>query len=553
MARDTGNIIQKAPKKKPRGKPFEVGHAPLPGAGRPKGPVITLERLIHERINESLRAGDSKLIKTILYDFFTRAEAVPDSPERRKLTDMFITSDTLERIDSVLERSKREDMDFLHYRIHKTAFDIQQQALMSKRRHKFLMAGRRAGKTEAFSRMIVDVLIDGGRAHYIHKTLPKGIEQILKHVIELAKEVGVTIAESHRNEGTFTFDNGGFFMISGNDNVEAREKKRGEKWHLVIIDEAQSQAALLYLIDNILEQELIDYGGTLVIGGTGPRVRGTYWEAMFLGQWADGRPLYPDALRLNWNLSQNPHIPNHEHALEQIRTDKGYTETDSLYIREYLGRIAYDDDALVLRLGGQNYYTDDELSGWIASQPGADIRFTAGLDFGFVDSDAFGILAYSVSRPERFLVHEYKQNRIGTKELADKIREGLQYVQSSPLFARVESKQVLIYCDTGGGGKQIQYDLASVYQLPTQDAYKANRDMGIELLQDECRRGMIKVRQGGPLSDEAQRTVFARNEQDQLTREIDEITYHADMMPAVTYALRPVWWFNRQLEAEVEK
>jgi len=77
--------------------------------------------------------------------------------------------------------------------------------------------------------------------------------------------------------------------------------------------------------------------------------------------------------------------------------------------------------------------------------------------------------------------------------------------------------------------------------------------MGIELLQDEARRSMLKVRQGGPLSEEAMRTVFARNDQDQLTREIEDITYHPDMMPAVTYALRPVWWFTRKIEEEVTK
>ncbi|MFA5377271.1 MAG: hypothetical protein WC455_16090 [Dehalococcoidia bacterium] len=477
-------------------------------------------------------------------DFFESADD-QDSWQAKKIADVLFKDGIVEKMDATLQRAEMADKDFLHYRIHRTGFDIQQRIVMSKCRHKFLMAGRRAGKTEACARMIADVLCDGGRAHYIHKTLTTGIEQIYKPVMDLCEDLGIKVAEKHRNEGTVAFENGGFFKISGNVTVEEREKKRGEKWNLVIVDEAQSQAALLYMIDNILEPELIDYAGTLVVGGTGPRVRGTFWEAVYLGQWPDGRPLYPDSLRINWNLSDNPFIPNHQTALAQIRADKGLTEESALYQREYLGRIVYDDDALVLRLGDANYYDDQMLAGWIGSQPVTDIRFTGGLDFGFIDSDAVSIICYSVSKPERWLVYEYKGNRTGIAELAAKIMEGVAYVNGNPMFARVENRRFFIYADTGGAGKKISFDLATQYNLPIQDAYKADKDMAIELLQDEVRKGLLRVRRDGPFADECMKTVFKRNDRDEITREIDDETYHPDMMDGVTYAMRPVWLFNR--------
>ena len=73
--------------------------------------------------------------------------------------------------------------------------------------------------------------------------------------------------------------------------------------------------------------------------------------------------------------------------------------------------------------------------------------------------------------------------------------------------------------------------------------------MAIELLQDETRRGMLRVRAGGAFDEEAKHTVFRRDEQDRLTREIDDDTYHPNLMDGVCYAMRPVWWFARKVPA----
>ncbi len=521
---------------------FLPGNAP--GPGRPAGESIKRRLLTFAR-NELGAEGMADFYKS----YFRAVKEKEDSWQAKHFANLALDERVLSEIDTVLMRAEKQDNDFQHYRIHKSAFDIQQGLLLSKNRYKFVMAGRRGGKTEYFARAICDVLLEGGRAHYIHKTLTTGIEQIWQLVVNLCGELGLVISEHHRNEGTLTLENGGFFKVSGNVTVEDREKKRGEKWHLVIIDEAQSQAALLSLVESIIEPELIDFGGTLVVGGTGPRVRGTYWEALYLGQWSDGRPLYPGALRLNWNLSQNPYIPDHEKALETIRKDKGLSELDPLYVREYLGRIAYDDDALVYRLGAGNYYTDDELALWINSQPITDIRFTAGLDFGFEDADAFGIICYSQTRPERFLVHEWKANRKSTEEIASALRGGLEYVRASPLFAKVEDvhKRFQIFGDEGGLGKQIAYDLNVIYKLPVYAAYKASKDLAVELLQDEVRHGLFKVRKGGIFDDEALKTIFKRNDQDQITREIDDETYHPDMGDAVLYGMRLPWWFTKKI------
>jgi hypothetical protein len=165
------------------------------------------------------------------------------------------------------------------------------------------------------------------------------------------------------------------------------------------------------------------------------------------------------------------------------------------------------------------------------------LRLTAGLDYGFIDSDAFVIVLFSISRPERWVVFEHKGNRTGVTELADAMKAGI--AMASAAYPQAGSYN--IYADTGGGTKKISYELMSQYGLPVQDAYKANKDMAVEILQDEVRRGVFKAKRDSIFADESLKTVFARNERDELTRIIDDDTYHPDLLDAILYGMRFVW------------
>jgi len=525
------------------GRPFQKGNP-----GRPKGQGPGLRALLMKAIKDEVAGGPdgAEFLREYMRGFFSAARE-PDTWQAKMLAMAIISPDIFERVDEWADRGELRERQFMSYCIHRRATDIQRSILFSQARAKFFMAGRRAGKSEALRFWFVEQIVSrpGSRCLYIGLTLTKAIGLLWQPVMELLNDLGVKVKEQSRLEGRIATEDGSLLAFGGNATKDEREKNRGPWWDAVAIDEAQSQKDMLYLIESIIAPTLIDRRGQLAVCGTGPRVRGTYWEALFMGQWADGRSLYPDALRLNWNLTQNPYIPDHETALEEIRREKNLKDTDPLYQREYLGRIAYDDDALVLRLGVDNAYNDEQLAAFIASVPVDDPRFTAGLDFGFTDSDAFAIILYSRSKRERFVVYEYKANRIGTAELAAEIKKGLQYVATSPLFAKIVNRDVTIYADTGGNAIT-PYDLATQYGLPIQSAYKAEKDMAVELLQDEVRRRALKVRQGSPLWEESLRTVYARTEQDALTREIDDDTYHPDMIPAVTYAMRDIWLFNQK-------
>jgi hypothetical protein len=522
--------------------PFKEGHPG--GPGRPAGTGYK-QRALQQFMGLLSGSEGEKFLRNYLSKFKQGAQR-QDSWQSRFLAERLFKDNVLDEIDDWITSGEKRERAFLHYRLHKSATDVQRQILFSMQKYLFLMAGRRGGKTEGLHNWFADEFVEnpGARCLYIGLTLTTAMALLWQPMVDTFGMLGIKIKSHNRVDGMIVTEADGVMKFGGNTTADEREKNRGPYWDRVAIDECQSQKQLRYLIESIISPTLIDKAGQLACGGTGPRVRGTYWEELFLGARPDGTPVYPDALRLNWNLTHNPFIPDHENQLATIRKEKNLEETDPLYIREYLGRIAYDDDALVLRLSDANAFTDNDLSAWIASQPVTDVRFSAGLDFGFEDADALAIIAYSVSKPERFLVHEWKANRTGTADIAEAAKAGIAYVKTSPIFAKVVNKEGwYIHADTGGNAIT-PYDLATQYGLPIQAAYKTEKEMAFELLQDDTRRGIFKCRRDGELWQEALKTIYKRNEQDQLTREIDHETFHPDQMMAVLYGLRPIQLFN---------
>ena len=522
---------------------FQPGN---PGGGRPKGSIGLRARTM-KYLKEHVADEEGNFLKDFYTEFFNYARQ-RGTPEYKAFSEMALGPDMFDKYDDWLFRGEKTDIAFLHYRLHKESTDIQRQILFSMAKYLFLMAGRRGAKTVGLRQWFADEFIDHGDARclYIGLTSTTAMGLLWTPMLDKFEDLGIKIKAHNRVEGTITTADDGIMKFGGNTTQDEREKNRGPYWDRVGIDECQSQKQLRYLVESIIMPTLIDKNGQLACGGTGPRVRGTYWEELFLGARPDGTAIYPDALRLNWNLTQNPFIPDFENQLAMIRAEKNLKETDPLYIREYLGRIAYDDDALVLRLSEQNAFDDSELAAWIASQPVTDVRFSGGLDFGFEDADALAIVCYSVSRPERFLVYEWKANRKGTAEIAESVRAGLAYVLNDPLFKAVEKfnrEHFDIFADTGGNAIT-PYDLNNTYGIPVQKAYNQEKEMAFELLQDETRRGVFKCRRGGPLWEESLLTVYRRNENDQLTREIEDDVYHPDAMRAVHYAMRPIQIFG---------
>jgi hypothetical protein len=164
----------------------------------------------------------------------------------------------------------------------------------------------------------------------------------------------------------------------------------------------------------------------------------------------------------------------------------------------------------------------------------------AGLDFGREDSDGLIVVCYSEKRNEKFVVYEYKKNGTGFVELADKIREAMAFIAEDPKFKHAYNRKFDTYADTNEA--KFITDANRHYGLAILPAYKHDKAMGIQMLQDEVKTGHLKVLKDGVVWEEMLRTVFKRVEipggNSMITREIDDEVYHPDALDALLYALR---------------
>ena len=524
------------------GNPMMVkGGPPLNPHGRPPGSQ-SLKTQAQEAFLNMMRSkvigadGQETIFLNAFNDKFMTDALTPGTPAYRFIADRLYGMDILADIDNQVNKARREDADFIRYRICLRAFDIQQRILMSHARDIVLMAGRRAGKSETNKLKSIDgaVRANNQRILIIGLTIMKTTQIYWDDTITILTQLGIDHPPAV-TENRIGFPNGSFIQYGGNSSKVEREKYRGQHWDGIIIDEAQSQAELGNFIKEIINPMLMDTNGWLMVTGSGPRTRGTSFEHL----WHNPSP---SGLRINWNLSQNPNIHDYENALATEREKHGLAETDSLFMREYLGLIVYDDESLAFRLNEENYYTEDELDAWLASQSPADIKFTAGLDYGFVDSDAFIVVMYSEKSNSKFIVHEYKKSGTDVTTLVEAIKQAK--VDIAQRFHKMAYNQDFnIYADTSD--QKIGLELSNRYGIPVHNAMKYDKTMAIQMLQEEVRSRRLKVKKGSHFDHEALRIIFKRFEKEGqasiITKEIDDEVYHPDMMDALLYSLRHYW------------
>jgi len=526
----------------------------LPGAGRPKG-SSSIKTQVQESFLAMMKTEVNHNGKPVAFfnafnENFAKEAMNPNSAAFKFVVERLYGMNILDDIDNQVNRARKEDTDFAQYRIHKRAFDVQQRVLLSQARDIGLMAGRRGGKSETNKLKALAQLVakPNQRVLIIGLTIVKTQQIYWDDMIRIIDEDGIGHDTPDKTNSTIRFEGGGVLMFGGTSSKVEREKYRGQHWDLIIIDEAQSQPELGMFVKEIINPMLLDTNGCLMLTGSGPRTRGTYWEQYY------NNPS-PSGLRLNWNLAHNPYIFDYENALANERAKHGLTETDALYMREYLGLIVYDDDALVYRIKDGNKYDQEAMLAWMATQSPEDIKFTAGLDFGFRDSDAFVVIMYSEKSNEKFVVYEYKQAGTDVTTLCDAIKQGKDYIKTDPAFNGSYHRDFDIFADTSD--QKISMELSHRYGIPVHNAIKYDKAMAVQNLQDEVRTGNFKVKVGSYFEEEALRTIFKRVETEGqpsiITREIDDEVYHPDMMDAVLYALRYYWLTHSQDHKEVKE
>ena len=359
------------------------------------------------------------------------------------------------------------DSDYIEYLISKQLFSWQKDLIIDLSKKITLLCGRRAGKSYGLSGMAVNHCRTGSdtinnykkprRVAIIGLTKEKCADVFWLPILNFANSTKMKYKEDS-SKYQITFENGATINLFGNNSKAEREKIRGTEYSLIIIDEAQSQHSLEYLVTDILEPIIVGRDSQIVLSGTGSLTGYGKWADITTGDEASSWKHYTAT------MEQNPTIPNHEDALRRVLEEKGWTVDNITYQREYLAKNVIDTTRIVFHT---IHYYEDVPKDFIAT--GAIV----GVDYGFSDYNAFAAVVYNNER--FYLVDERKFNKASVTDIVNVAREINDFILNNykvePIFVADNSDQSI--------SREIYNQGIKIY-----NAYKTDTQMQISRLKE---------------------------------------------------------------------
>lgn len=491
---------------------------------------IAIKNGVYEELRKQLAGGQTTYYSEFIEKYLKEAKKAPNSSAGKTVADIIFQQDILEKLDEQHQKEMANDVEFIQYKLFKQFFKEQREVLYEINHSKRIAAccSRRAGKTDLASGAInIAAMIPNTRIIYVNLTYTNALNQIFENTVERSENAGLVITNSSKSSGEIEWANGSSLRICGNSNNAEIDKLRGEKRvSLVIIDEFFHQRNMEYAINEVIGPLMLDISNsTILCLGTPPRIPKTYGERVWTTEkgWK----------KFHWTAEENPYIPNYDEFIEELCKNKGITKDAPFIQREYYGVIgAYDTEAQVMK--------DYKVYGKDATLDFVPEKVAIGIDWGFSDNNAIIALAYNNEKAR--VIEERKFNRASASEIIKQVQE---VYSNSKKFLIENNKNaniadVSLYCDTNA--KELVYELYSVQKLPAYCAYKYNKQLAISQMSEFCRTGQIVVPEDGILSDEFDRILYKRDDDDNILPEIDEDLYHGDAFYALLYAVRQMWF-----------
>ena len=491
---------------------------------------IAIKNGVYEELRKQLAGGQTTYYSEFIEKYLKEAKKAPNSSAGKTVADIIFQQDILDKLDEQHQKEMAEDVEYIQYKLFKQFFKEQREVLYEICHSKRIAVccSRRAGKTDLASGAInIASMIPNTRIIYVNLTYTNALNQIFENTVERSEKAGLVITNSSKSGGEIEWANGSSLRICGNSNNAEIDKLRGEKRvSLVIIDEFFHQRNMEYAINEVIGPLMLDISNsTILCLGTPPRIPKTYGERVWKTEkgWK----------KFHWTAEENPYIPNYDEFIEELCKNKGITRDAPFIQREYYGVIgAYDTEAQVMK--DYKTYGAGEPLDFVPD------KVAIGIDWGFSDNNAIISLAYNNEKAR--VIEERKFNRASVSEIIKQVQE---VYSNSKKFLIENNKNaniadVSLYCDTNA--KEIVYELYSVQKLPAYCAYKYNKQLAISQMSEFCRTGQIVVPEDGILSDEFDRILYKRDDDDNILPEIDEDLYHGDAFYALLYAVRQMWF-----------
>lgn len=489
---------------------------------------------IYNALRNALTAPSSAKSKQSWTEMFIKqmlneARSDPSGPLGQLIARQIMQEDILTKLDAETDKALAKDVDFLEYRLMKQLYNKQRDVFLDDMIHKKIVIGsRRIGKTTMATRLMVkDCIRPNRHALFIGLKFETAINLAFDETVRVAESIGLVITRKSKNDGNIEFSNDSKITFKGNYTVRDQDTNfQGDHYSLVVIDEVQSQKNVQHLIDDLLRPAMADYAdATILLTGTPPRIKGTYAEKI----WKE----FKGWKHYSWTMEENPYIINENHTVESIVEDickeKGITPDAPFIQREYFSSWEYDSDAMIFR----DYKTYKE-----APDTFVPTDIAIGTDYGFSDYNSIIALAYSRITGQAYVINEKKFNKATVTDIINACKEVFEFCKRFAIErnSNFDFTKLAFYCDTSD--QSITYELNTNYKIPAYNCYKYNKKMALAQLADWCRTGRIMIPEDGILQDEFERTVYKRDEQDNITSEIDDDLFHPDAVDALLYASR---------------
>ena len=216
-----------------------------------------------------------------------------------------------------------------------------------------------------------------------------------------------------------------------------------------------------------------------------------------------------------------------EQYLEEICKSKGLTKDSPLIQREYFGKFVLDTEAQVFK--GYKTYKDIPKS-FIPTHA------VIGIDYGFSDFNGICPLLYNKNTKVGYIVNPKKFNKADVSTIVEEARSSYQETLElcrmlNPNF----NSKINLFTDTSD--KSISFEMKQRYNLPVYPAYKHDKMLALTQLAEWCRTRIYSP-EDSFITDEYDKTVYKRDDLDNILPEIDDDLFHPDLVDALLYASR---------------
>lgn len=380
----------------------------------------------------------------------------PDSKETRLI------------LEEIVRRESGFSFDFTQH-----SFPAQLNFIQDPAKLKAAFCTRRAAKSysaglylikEALSTPGVSCLYVGLTRESAKRILWKDVLKALNRKFKL----GITFNESAL---TATLTNGSIIYLVGADsNEEEKQKLLGQKYKIVIIDEAQSYTIdLRELVYSILKPAVADYRGTICLIGTpGNLTKGLFYDI------TNGKE--PGWALHKWNTFDNPFMAKQwqEEIDDLVKAHPLIVETP-WFKQNYLGQWVVDLDKLVYKFNqSKNLYAN------LPALLKGTYRYVLGVDLGFDDDSAFTVVCYSDNDPNLYILECFKKSKMDITDVANKIKEYQNLYDFDKIIV-------------DGANKQAVQEIRNRHSIPLRAADKQGKADFIEIMNSELIQGNIKV------------------------------------------------------------